>query len=209
MKAWQPILRLARKSLYMLGIVLVLCAALVAGTQSWATKVNTALAQLLSSVQAQNSLLATKQNDLLNMRDHIKRFEILRTQGMVGTPERAQWVEQLQTSYQALGFGSRIAYQLQAPQPFVDAAALATGTEGEGEGPVTQFHDLRFEMRDGHEGDLINLISNYRGAVKGRFRVQSCGLDNAKEAGLNANCVLRFFSVPPPTPVENAEAPHN
>lgn len=205
MKAWQPILRLARKSLYILGIVLVLCAAVVVGTASWATKVNAALAQMLSSVQAQNELLAIHQNDLLNMRDHIKRFEVLRSQGMVGSPDRAQWVEQLQASYQVLGFGSRIAYQLQAPQPLADAAAPVA--DAEGEAPATQFHDLKFEMRDGHEGDLINLIRNYRGAVKGRFRVQSCTLDGAKEVGLNANCVLRFFTVPPP--VAPADAPQN
>lgn len=207
MKAWQPILRLARKSLYMLGIVLVLCVVVVVGTESWATKVNAALAQLQASVQAQQDLLTVKQNDLLNMRDHIKRFETLRTQGMVGAPDRAQWVEQLQTSYQAMGFGGRIGYQLQAPQPLVDAAAQAAGTEGEG--PAPQSHDLKFEMRDGHEGDLINLIRNYRDTVKGRFRVQSCALDGAKEEGLNANCVLRFFSVPPPPPVAQAEAPPN
>lgn len=209
MKAWQPILRLARKSLYLLGIVLVLCAAVVAGTASWASKVNAALAQLQASVQAQQDQLTAKQNDLLNMRDHIKRFETLRTQGMVGSADRAQWVEQLQASYQGLGFGSRIAYQLQVPQPMGDAAAQAAGADGEA--PVTQFHDLKFEMRDGHEGDLINLVRNYRDAVKGRFRVQSCVLDGAKQDGLNANCVLRFFSVPPPPPVAKAEAeaPHN
>lgn len=204
MKAWQPILRLARKSLYILGVILVLCVAVVAGTQSWATQVNTALAQLLAGVQAQNTLLAEKQNDLLNMRDHIKRFEVLRSQGMVGAPDRAQWVEQLQTSYRAMGFVSPIAYQLQAPQAFVDTAAPVA--EGDGLAPATQFHDLKFEMRDGHEGDLINLINNYRDAVKGRFRVQSCALDGAKEEGLSANCVLRFFSIPPLAPIENAQA---
>ena len=96
MKAWQPILRLARKNLYLLGIVLVLCAAVIAGTESWATKVKTGLAQLQASVQAQQDQLTGKQNDLLNMRDHIKRYEVLRAQGMVGTPDRALWVEQLQ-----------------------------------------------------------------------------------------------------------------
>ncbi len=207
MKAWQPILRLARKSLYVLGIVLVLCVAVVVGTESWATKVNAALAQLQASVQAQQDQLTAKQNDLLNMRDHIKRFETLRTQGMVGSPDRAQWVEQLQTSYQALGFDSRIGYQLLAPQPLVGAAEPASDTEGEA--PATQFHDLKFEMRDGHEGDLINLIRSYRNAVKGRFRVQSCALDGAKEEGLNANCVLRFFSVPPMSPVAPEAAPQN
>jgi hypothetical protein len=207
MKAWQPILRLARKNLYLLGIVLVLCAVVVAGTESWATKVKAALEQLQASVQAQQDQLTAKQNDLLNMHDHIKRYEVLRAQGMVGSPDRAQWVEQLQASYHDLGFAGRIGYQLQAPQPLVDTAAQAAGTNGEGS--VTQFHDLKFEMRQGNEGDLINLISHYRDSVNGRFRVQSCALGDAKDDGLNANCVLRFLSVPLPAPASAPDAPPN
>ena len=215
MKAWQPILRLARKSLYVLGTILVLCMVVVVGTSTWATSVNTALAQLQASAQTQQDQLAAKQNDLLNMQGHITRFETLRAQGMVGEPARAQWVEQLQASYQGLGFDNRIAYQLQAPQPFVVAAAQAADAEAQaqaeaaGAAPVTQFHDLKFEMHDGHEGDVINLIRNYRDAVKGHFRVQSCVLDGAKDDGLGANCVLRFFTMLPPPPAAKTETPPN
>lgn len=207
MNGWQPILRLARKSLYILALVLVLCAAVFAGTQSWASKVSVALAQLQASVQAQQDQLTAKQDDLRNIRDHIKHFEFLRAIGMVGSPDRAQWVEQLQASYHALGFLGRLVYQLQAPQPLVDAAALAEGAEVQGS--PTQFHDLKFEMRQSHEGDVVNLIGNYRDTVKGRFRVQSCTLDGAKEDGLNANCVLRFVTVPLPPPASASDAPPN
>lgn len=203
MNAWQPVLQLARKSLYLLGGVLVLCAVLVAATASWATKGKTELAQLQAHAQAQQELLAGKQHDVLNMRDHIKRFESLKVQGMVGSPDRALWVEQLQTSYQSLGFEGRIDYQLQAPQPWVDLAAQAAGTDGAG--PAPQFHDLKFALGDGHEGDVLDLIHHYRNTVKGRFRVQSCALDGAKEEGLNATCVLRFFSVVPLPPPDNAQ----
>lgn len=199
MKAWQPIFRLARKSLLVLGIVVLLSAAVVAGLEYWATRVKAALTQLQASEQTQQDQLTTKQNDLLNMRDHIKRFEILRGQGMLGLPDRAQWVEQLQASYAAIGFGGRIAYQLQAPQPLVNATAQASA--GDGEVIQPQFHDLKMELRQAHETDLVNLITNYRATVKGRFRLQSCALDGAKEDGLNANCVLRFVSVPLPLPL--------
>lgn len=206
MKAWQPIFRLARRSLYLLGIVLVLSVAVVAGLEYWAAKVNVALVQLQASAQAQQDKLTTKQDDLRNMQGHIKRFEVLRAQGMLGTPDRAQWVEQLQTSYAAIGFGGQIAYQLQAPKPLMNATAQANGGDAEGSQPL--FHDLKIEMRQGHEADLINLIANYRATVKGRFREQSCTLDNAKEDGLNANCVLRFVSVPLPLPASPADATH-
>lgn len=206
MKAWQPIFHLARKSLYLLGIALVLSIAVVVGLQYWATQVNTALTQLQASAQAQQDQLAVKQDDLLNMRDHIKRFDTLRDQGMLGSPDRAQWVEQLQASYAAIGFGGRIAYQLQAPQPLVNAAAQTNGEDGEGSPPL--FHDLKIEVRQAHEADLINLVDNYRATVKGRFRVQSCVLDDAKEDGLSANCVLRFVSVPLPISAGITDAPH-
>jgi len=203
MKDWKPVLYLARRSLLALAVVVLLCVVAVLGLNQLAGNLKTTLAQLQGNMQEQQTQLATKQNDLHNMRDHIQRFEALRAQGLLGTPDRAQWVEQLQTSYQDMGFGGRVAYQLQAPKPIGQAAAQA---EAAAAAPVDSTqplaHDLKFELRDVHEADVLTLIQAYRSQVKGRFRVNACVLQDPKETGLTAQCVFRFITIPlaPPTP---------
>ena len=70
-------------------------------------------------------------------------------------------------------------------------------------------HDMKFELREVHEADVLNLIAAYRSQVKGRFRVNACALQDAKESGLTAQCSLRFITVPlpPPSPAADTAAP--
>ena len=210
MKAWKPVMRMARTSLLMLAVVVVLCAVVVVGLDQLAGNLKTTLAQLQGNTQEQQTLLAAKQEELLNMRDHIKLFETLRGQGLLGVPDRAQWVEQLQTSYQSLGLAGRISYQLQAPKPLAqanDPADAAAAPMNDGTQPLA--HDMKFELREVHEADVLNLIAAYRSQVKGRFRVNACALQDAKESGLTAQCSLRFITVPlpPPSPAADTAAP--
>jgi hypothetical protein len=57
-------------------------------------------------------------------------------------------------------------------------------------------HDLEFELKDIHEGDLLKLLHHFRDKAHGRFRIQSCTLANPSATGLFAKCTLRFFSLP-------------
>lgn len=201
MNAWKPVLLAARGSVLALLLVLVVCGSAVLGMNYWVGTLHNTLTQVQSQHQEQQTQLATKQDDLHNVRDHIQRFEILRAQGLLGTPERTQWVEQLQNSYQALGLPGRIVYQLQAPVPLgADADPSAAAAP---DAPQPLAHDLKLELRAVHEADVLNLIQNYREQVKGRFRVNACTLQDPKESGLTAQCVLRFISVP----IDPASAP--
>ena len=209
MNAWKPVIMLARTSLLTLGLVVVLCAVAVVGLDQLAGNLRTTLAQLQGNTQEQQTQLAAKQEELHNMRDHIQRFEALRTQGLLGVPDRAQWVEQLQTSYQNMGFAGSVSYQLQAPKPLGQGSGQTEGIVEATDGTQPMAHDLKFELRDVHEGDVLNLIAAYRSQVKGRFRVNACVLQDPKETGLSAQCSLRFITVPlPPTsPAAGTTAP--
>lgn len=204
MNAWKPVLMGARGSLLALILVLALCACAVLGMNYWVGSLQNTLAQVQSLHQEQQTQLTAKQDDLHNVRDHIQRFEILRAQGLLGAPERTLWVEQLQTNYQELGLPGRIVYQLQAPVPLGADAGQPGAT------PALA-HDLKLDLRDVHEADVLTLLQNYRDQVKGRFRVNACTLQDAKETGLTAQCVLRFISVPiapaQPAPQGNVPAP--
>ncbi len=209
MNAWKPVLAGARGSLLALLLVFVLCGGAVAGLNYWVGSLQNTLTQVQGLHQEQQTQLATKKEDLHNVRDHIQRFEILRAQGLLGVPERTLWVEQLQTNYQDLGLPGRIAYQLQAPVPL---GGGAVPTDAAAANPTQALaHDLKFELREVHEVDLLNLIQNYRDQVKGRFRVNACTLQDPKETGLTAQCVLRFISVPiapaPPAPPGSEPVP--
>ena len=206
MNAWKPVLVGARGSLLALALVVVLRAGVVLGMNYWVGSLQNTLTQVQSLNQEQQTQLSTKQDDLHNVRDHIQRFETLRAQGLLGAPERTQWVEQLQTNYQELGLPGRIVYQLQASVPLgADPAQPEAGVTG---GTPTLAHDLTLELRDVHEADVLTLLQNYRYQVKGRFRVNACTLQDPKESGLTAQCVLRFISVPiDPAPPPQGSAP--
>lgn len=204
MNQWMPILRLARRSLIVLLIVAVVSAAAVYGFRSLAESLKASVDQMQSTTQELQAQLETKRDNLQKVTAHIQRYEELRTKGLIGTPDRPQWVEDLQSSYQRVGFDDGLKYQLQAPKTLTEAGAGQAPAEATATEPLA--HDLQFEMSNAHELDVFSLIQEYRSRVKGRFRVNSCSLREAKETGLSALCVLRFLTIPV-APVEPAQAP--
>ncbi|OYT92840.1 MAG: hypothetical protein CFE43_06055 [Burkholderiales bacterium PBB3] len=209
MSEWSPILVAAKRSLVTLGIVAVVSAAAVFALQMWADTLKVQVAQLEAAVQGQRSQLATKQEDLRNVSGHIKRFEALRTQGLVGDPDRPLWVEELQASHGRLGLTTPLVYRLLIPKLVADtnagtAAPAAVPAEGAASEP--QFHDLQFEVRETHEEELLRLIQDYRAHVVGRFRVNACSFAEPKDTGMTAQCVLRFVTIPAPKAAASAAA---
>jgi hypothetical protein len=201
MTGWQPILLAARRSLIALAVVALLCVSAVVALHLLASALNTEVVQLGGAVQQQRDQINLKREDLRNVRSHIARFERLRTQGLLGTPDRPLWVEELLASHSRLGLPGPLVYQLQIPKTVTDANAQSPANappaapEGTGEDPLV--HDLQFELRDVHEGDVLRLIQDFRAHVKGRFRVNACTFAEPRENGMLAQCVLRFVTVPP------------
>jgi len=198
MNAYRPILQLARKSLIWLGVLVVLCVALVWGLGELATSLKNQLAQQQSALQEQQTLLEAKQSDLSNMREHIARYQTLRKQGLVGEPERALWVEQLQDAHQKLQLPGGLSVQLQAPKPL---AAKPPGVEPDPTQSEPMLHDMQFELRNAVETDVLRLIREFRTQATGRFRVNACKVQDPKADGFIAQCVLRFITVPVPAPL--------
>ncbi len=201
MTEWTPILRLARRSIITLLIVVVLSAAAVYGFGSLAESLKASVGQMQGTVQELQTQLDVKRDNLLKVTKHIQRYEELRTKGLIGMPDRPQWVEDLQRSYQHIGFDDFLKYQLQAPKPLTAAGADQAPADPASTDPMA--HDLQFEMTNVHELEVFGLINDYRNRVKGRFRVNSCTMRDAKDTGLTAQCVLRFLTIPV-APIEPA-----
>ncbi len=193
MNAYQPVLQLARKSLIWLGVLVVLCVALVWGLGELASNLKNQLAQQQSALQEQQALLQAKQTDLSNMREHIARYQALRNQGLVGEPDRALWVEQLQNSHQKLQLPGGLAVQLQAAKFLAPKPA---GIEPDPTQSEPMVHDLQFEIRNAVETDVLRLVREFRAQATGRFRVNACKVLEPKDDGFIAQCVLRFVTVP-------------
>jgi hypothetical protein len=193
MNAYQLVLQLARKSLIWLGVLVVLCVAVVWGLGELASNLKNQLAQQQSALQEQQALLQAKQTDLSNMREHIERYQALRNQGLVGEPDRALWVEQLQNSHQKLQLPGGLAVQLQAAKFLAPKPA---GIEPDPTQPEPMVHDLQFEIRNAVETDVLRLIREFRAQATGRFRVNACKVLEPKGDGFIAQCVLRFVTVP-------------
>ena len=211
MSDWKPIFVAAKRSLVALGVVAVVSAAAVLALQMWADTLKTEVAQLEAAVQGQRGQLAGKQEDLRNVRGHIKRFDALRAQGMVGNPDRPLWVEELQASHSRLGLTTPLSYRLQIPTLVADTnagtvVAVPPPVPAEGAPSEPQFHDLQFEVRELQEDELLRLIQDYRAHVVGRFRVNACSLSDPKDTGMTAQCVLRFVTLAGPKPAASAAA---
>lgn len=193
MNAYQPVLLLARKSLVWLGVLVLLCVALVWGLSELASNLKNQLAQQQSALQEQQALLESKQTDVSNMREHIARYQALRNQGLVGEPDRALWVEQLQSSHRKAQLPGGLAVQLQAPKLLL---AKPPGVVPDPTQPEPMVHDLQFEIRNAVETDMFRLIREFRTQATGRFRVNSCKVLDPRGDGFIAQCVLRFITIP-------------
>ena len=193
MSDWKPIFLLARTPLILLAMVVLLALAGVIGMHYAQDKIQTMLLQLQAGLQEQQAQLDIRKTDLKNMESHIKRYESLRAQGLVGDPDRALWVEQLQASRARLALPDAFSVELQAAKP-LGGAALAAVEEGAPPQPLE--HDLEFEMHGVHEQEVLALVQDFRSQARGRFRVQNCNLQEPKDTGLSARCKLRFVTIP-------------
>lgn len=207
MNEWKPIFLAARKSLIQLGGIALLCVVTVVALHMMASSLNSEVQDLGRSVQAQRGELSLKQENLLNMRSNIERFEALRAQNLIGTPDRPTWVEELLASHKRLGLTTRLVYQLQAPKTLAaaDLPPSATAVPPDETNVEPLVHDLQFELRDVHEGDVLRLIQDFREHVKGRFRVNGCAFSDPRASGMTAKCVLRFVTMPQPPAAQPAQ----
>lgn len=193
MKDWKPVFLLARKNLVFFAVVLIVGVAVIFGARHFANTLNLEVMQTQAALQDNQSQLESKKADLENMESHIKRYKILKAQGLIGEPARTLWVEQLQQTRKNLRLPDTLGVELNESKP------LATnGVEVVDDGATMQplMHDLSFEIRDVHEQEVLALMQDYRIQAKGRFRINDCQLFEPKDTGLSARCVMRFITMP-------------
>lgn len=213
MSDWQRILALARRSLILLTVTVLLGVAFYGGTAWLKERSRLQFSQLQQQVSASQANLASLQGDLANLQADVGRFAALREQGVVGRADRAAWVEQLLASRARTGLPDTLSYTLQPPLPVSlqgnlandGGAAPSVPEAAPGDAAQAVFHDLEVALTNIHEQELLAFLEDYRGHVKGRFRVNTCVLSGRTENGLVARCTLRFFTLPDDVPSAAAQ----
>lgn len=166
----------------------------------------------------QATALSTLADNLRAARDGRADFEQQQRDGLVGPAQREEWVQSLITAYQARHFSGTPDYKLLAPTPFsgptgggaatvpgaapaaaggaavpgaagMDAGAAAAG------GVATTVHEMRFQLANAHELDVLNILERLsveHGAV---MRVKGCALSDPAPDGMKAACTVQFLNV--------------
>ncbi|KAF0161922.1 MAG: hypothetical protein FD157_4069 [Rhodocyclaceae bacterium] len=187
------IFKRARRPLNLLAGAIFLSLTLVFGSIYGRDTLKKGLAQSRVQLGAQQPNLTAKQQELRNIQAHIGQFRAFRTQGLVGSADREGWVEQLVVSREQLKLADTLSYTLKPPQAMTDAATPDPAVVASPDAPTV--HDLDFELKGVHELELLNLLQDYQARVHGRFRLQSCRFSEPTQAGLFAQCTLRFFNL--------------
>jgi hypothetical protein len=190
---WKPVFVLAKKSLIVFGVVLVLVIGLVLVAQQFEKNASQMLSQTLGELQNNQNLFESKSIDLKNMEEHIKRYETLKARGLVGEPQRALWVEEFKKSQVELKIPD-LGVELKTSKPLTMQATFVE--EGDGQTSQPLMHDLVFELRDVHEQEVLKLVDDYKNRVKGRFRLNECIFFEPKETGMSARCLIKLITIP-------------
>lgn len=176
----------------MLGTLL-LCGAGLTLLDGFGDRVQARAGQLQASVVDHQRQLRERQRDRQSLQENISHYRALRDKGLVGSADRTLWVEQFEDAFRQARLPGELSYQMDAARPLI---ARQDAVEPAVSAAVPLVHDLQFELRGVHEAEVLQLIRDYSDRVKGSFRVNSCKLFDPTPAGLTAQCVLRFLTVP-------------
>lgn len=202
MNASRIILQQARPALIVLASALLLGLALVIGSHYATEQQHETLQQQQQQTTQLQDSLSSRQAALKYIESHITRYRTLVQQGLLRSPDRENWAENLLATHKALQLPETLTYVLPPPQPMTHpdtvAAPATTGTETSPAADAPLIHDIQLTLNNIHEVELLSFLQRFQATLPERFRVQSCQLHTPSARGLTAECVLRFFTLPPP-----------
>ncbi|MGQ0711812.1 MAG: hypothetical protein ACT4NV_18925 [Rhodoferax sp.] len=190
----QRIAALCKRHLLALGLCAGVAAVALGALYYGADLQRQATQATAAALQSQQALVAEQENDLKNVQTHIRRYQQLRDQGLMGEAQRLLWMEQLQQAFAQAGVAQQLRMELQAPQPLAVDPALQDADS------QALSHDLAFEIPGVVETEVLAGLAHLRQHARGRFRVHACHFAEAKADGLLARCTLRFITIPTAAP---------
>ncbi len=191
-----------RTALIVLAVALLLSTGPLIASFLYATNAEREYAAETINRNTLRSKLRTIQNDRILIDRYLEPYLQLEQSGMVGDEQRINWIDTLQAAAKRMKLPS-MRYRIAAQEQFV-----ATYTEN-ASGLVVNASRMELNLGLLHEGDLPHLLSELSQNVPDTFHVKRCNIQRArgqfkytpKQANLNANCQLLWFTIQPPTEV--------
>lgn len=206
----RAILHDIRYSLMALGFAILLTLGMIFGSEYFVSRWQQDLQSARNQVASLKSQITLKQQDLHYLATNIARFRTLREHGLLTEPRREALIEQLVAAQKNQALPDTLSYTLPPAQPMPSASASVASPvpdrAGMSDPNSPNLHDIEFSITQIHEGELMMFINDFIHATHNRFRVQHCQLYDPTPQGLSAQCTLRSFTLPQPTP-SNTQTP--
>ncbi len=157
-----------------------------------------------SSYQQQQSINLGAEQSAALLAKYLIPYQALQTQGLIGQPQRLQWIETLRAD---------VNHHLIPAVNFTlspTVMATETNTTYKNESLIVKITPMRIDFRLLHEGDFYHLISEIQVQSKGLFSAQNCEIRRNEgasaevssssnnshiAAGFKGQCELLWYSL--------------
>lgn len=200
MRKYLPLLKSAKNALILFTLTTLLSIGLITTLLNYNTDQEEALSETETTVQSKQSAIQTLLDNLNILKSHQTEFDALISLGLVGSPNRASWVEQFEAIYRELRLPLTLRYSLETPRPLIEPGTGATPAAS----PTNALrHELNVDLSDLHEEEFLLFIDRLNTGWKAPFRVNNCEMTRRNPTKLEIKCALRLFSLPIPTTDQN------
>lgn len=186
-----------RKPLIMLGVAILVSAALIVAGYQYEKVQEEAYQKAYSGLQATHRQYSKLVRDLDLIEQYRNIYTEYKASGLVGDERRLSWVESLQNANQVLGLPT-LTYNLLPQEGFGRPDFRAKRNVLVKSSPMV----LSIGML--HEEDLFALLDGLRSSINSLFTVDSCsmsrrsGIDrllDTQNPNLNANCTISWVTI--------------
>lgn len=191
MKKYLPLIKLAKNALLVFALTSLLSIGLIVVLLNYNTTQEVSLGETEATLQTKQSETQTLTDNVNMLKNHQAEFDHLINIGLVGTPNRANWVEQFEAIYRDLRLPLTLRYSLEAPRPLAEPGSTPQASQAN-----VLRHELSIELSDLHEEEFLSLIDKLRTNWNAPFRVNSCDMTRSSATKLEMKCALRLFSLP-------------
>lgn len=189
--------RYLRQPLIMLGMAILVSAALIVAGYHYETAQQEAYDKAVGELRATHKRYSNLVRDLELIVQYRKLYNEYKASGLIGEERRLSWVESLQSANQVLRLPT-LTYNLQ-PQESFKRPDLKVNRD-----VVVQSSAMELSIGMLHEEDLFALLEVLRQSIRSLFTVDSCsmsrrtGIDRSldtKRPNLNTRCTIRWVTI--------------
>ncbi len=190
MKKYLPLLKLAKNALILLALTSLLSIGLIIALLNYNTTQEEGLIETSATVQTKQTETQTLANNLNMLKNHQAEFDHLRNIGLIGNPNRANWVEQFEALYRDLKLPLTLRYSLETPRPLSESGSTPQASQAN-----VLRHELSIELSDLHEEEFLSFVDKLNTRWNAPFRINSCDMTRSSATKLEIKCALRLFSL--------------